>query len=103
MNSEKTDNTGDEKIDVSYVAQLARISLSDDEKVLFQDQLEHILEHVAKLDELDVSDVEPMAHATPIENQFREDTLSECIDHDAVMKNAPEVRQDLIFVPKIIE
>jgi len=102
MNADRSDNK-EEKIDVSYVAHLARINLSDEEQTLFQDQLEHILEHVAKLNELDVSDVEPMAHATPVENQFREDVIAESIDHDAVMKNAPEEHQDLIFVPKIIE
>jgi aspartyl-tRNA(Asn)/glutamyl-tRNA(Gln) amidotransferase subunit C len=97
------EQSSSEQIDVAYVAHLARISLGPDERALYQQQLEHILDHVKTLNELDVSGVEPMAHATPVANQFREDIPHECIDHESVMNNAPEARHDLFFVPKIIE
>jgi aspartyl-tRNA(Asn)/glutamyl-tRNA(Gln) amidotransferase subunit C len=92
-----------EKIDVSYVAHLARISLAEEEQGMFQDQLEHILEHVNKLNELDVAGIEPMAHAIPVKNRFREDVPREGLEHDAVMGNAPSAKHEQFFVPRIIE
>ena len=53
------------ELDVAYVARLARLRLTDEETQLFQEQLGHVLEHVAKLREVDVSGVEAAAHAIP--------------------------------------
>lgn len=103
MNMDKQPGGEQEKIDVAYVAHLARISLAPGEQEMFQQQLEHILDHVKKLNELDVTNVEPMAHAIPVENRFREDVPVNCLDHEAAMNNAPEVRHELFFVPRILE
>ncbi|HMO05895.1 MAG TPA: Asp-tRNA(Asn)/Glu-tRNA(Gln) amidotransferase subunit GatC [Kiritimatiellia bacterium] len=92
-----------EKIDVAYVAHLARISLAPGEQELFQQQLEHILDHVNKLNELDVSGIEPMAHAIPVKNCFREDVERPGLAHEAAMRNAPEERHGQFFVPRILE
>lgn len=92
-----------EKIDVAYVAHLARIAISPDEQGMFQQQLEHILEHVDKLKQLDVSGVEPMAHAIPVKNRFRADVPVAGLDLEPVMRNAPEARHDQFFVPRILE
>ena len=62
--------------DVEYVADLARIKLTPDEIKTFESQLGQVLEHVAKLNEVDVSQVEPMAHSFPIYNVFREDEIA---------------------------
>ena len=90
-------------MDVRYVANLARLNLSDAEVGLFQSQLEHIVEYFNQLKELDVSGVEPMAHAAPIENVFREDCVRPGLDRDLVLRNAPEHSADLIMVPTIVE
>jgi aspartyl-tRNA(Asn)/glutamyl-tRNA(Gln) amidotransferase subunit C len=103
MDSQHPSPAAPEKIDVTYVAHLARIALAPGEQELFQQQLEHILDHVKKLNELDVSGIEPMAHAIPVKNSFREDVVKPCLDHDAVMNNAPEARHDQFFVPRILE
>jgi len=103
MSSNKHQDEASEKIDVAYVAHLARISLAPGEKEMFQHQLEHILEHVKKLNELDVSGVKAMAHAIPVKNRFREDVPVECIDHEKAMSNAPDSRHELFFVPRILE
>ena len=103
MESQPHKPAAPEKIDVSYVAHLARISLAPGEQELFQEQLEHILDHVKKLNELDVSGIEPMAHAIPVKNSFREDVITPCIDHEAAMQNAPEARHEQFFVPRILE
>ncbi len=90
-------------MDVRYVANLARLSLTDKEIAEFQGQLDHIVEHFNQLRALDVSDVEPMAHATVIQNVFREDVERPGLERDVVLKNAPEHSTDLIMVPTIVE
>lgn len=92
-----------DKIDVRYVAHLARLYLSDEEAVLFQGQLEQILEHVKQLNALEVEGVEPTAHAIPVHNIFRADEPRESLDHEKVMANAPHARNGQFVVPKIVE
>jgi aspartyl-tRNA(Asn)/glutamyl-tRNA(Gln) amidotransferase subunit C len=91
------------KIDISYVAHLARIELSEAEKAKFAAQLRDILAYVAKLNELDVSNVEPTAHATPLTNVLRKDEVRPSIEIEKILKNAPEQARDLFIVPKIVE
>lgn len=91
------------KIDVKYVAHLARMHLSDNEAEVFQEQLDHILAHVHQLSDLDVSGVEPTAHAIPVHNVFREDVVVDSLAHEQVMDNAPQSRQGLFVVPRILE
>ena len=90
-------------IDVSYVANLAQIQLTDQEAELFQAQLDQVLEYVEQLKEPDVSGVEPTAHAMPLVNVLREDTPRESLDHDTVLANAPAARDGQILLPKINE
>ena len=90
-------------MDVRYVANLARLNLTDDEVAQFQGQLDHIVEYFNQLRALDVDGVEPMAHATPVQNVFREDEVRPGLDRDAVLKNAPEHSPELIMVPTIVE
>ena len=92
-----------DQFDVSYVAHLARLQLTDAEKQKISAQLKNILAYVAELNELDVSNVEPTAHATPLTNVLRKDEVRPCIDRDTVLKNAPEQARDLFIVPKIVE
>ncbi len=91
------------KIDISYVAHLARIELREAEKAKFAAQLRDILAYVAKLNELDVSNVEPTAHATPLTNVLRKDEVRPSIEIEKILKNAPEQARDLFIVPKIVE
>ncbi len=90
-------------MDVSYVANLARIELTDDETKLFQGQLDQVLEYVEQLNELDVSNVEPTAHAVPLVNVLRADEPGISLDNDTVTANAPAARDGEILVPKINE
>ena len=91
------------EFDVSYVAHLARMYLTDAEKEKISAQLKDTLAYVAKLNELDVSKVEPTAHATPLSNVLRQDEVQPSIDPAKVLKNAPEQARDLFIVPKIVE
>lgn len=98
------DNTHSAKrMDVRYVANLARLELTDAEVVAFQSQLDHIVEHFNQLSALDVAGVEPMAHATLIQNVFREDEVRPGLDRDEVLNNAPAHSTELIRVPTIVE
>ena len=91
------------KMDVRYVANLARLNLTDAEVTQFQSQLDHIVEHFNQLRLLNVDDVEPMAHATPIQNVFREDIVRPGLERDVILNNAPEHSSGLVMVPTIVE
>jgi len=92
-----------EGMDVGYVAKLACIDLTDDEKTLFQNQLDQVLHYVEQLNELDVSDVEPTAHAIPVFNVLRKDELGSSLPHEAVVGNFPANTDGQVRVPKIID
>ena len=92
-----------EGMDVGYVAKLACIDLTDEEKTLFQGQLDQVLHYVEQLNELDVSEVEPTAHAIPVYNVLRKDELGTSLNHDDVIANAPSAADGHIRVPKIID
>lgn len=90
-------------MDVSYVANLAQIELTDEETQLFQGQLEQVLKYVEQLNELDVSDVTPTAHAVPLVNVLRADVPAKSLDNEVVLDNAPAFRTGQVLVPKINE
>jgi aspartyl-tRNA(Asn)/glutamyl-tRNA(Gln) amidotransferase subunit C len=92
-----------ENFDVEYVADLARIKLTPDEIKTFESQLAHVLAHVAKLNEVDVAQVEPMAHSFPIYNVFREDEVRDSLGREAALSNAPHQAQGLFIVTKVVE
>lgn len=92
-----------EGIDTAYVAHLARMHLSEEEIACFQPQLEQVVEYVAKLQELDVSDIEPTSHAQPLTNVLREDGVREGLTNEQAMANAPESIEGQFLVPKIVE
>jgi aspartyl-tRNA(Asn)/glutamyl-tRNA(Gln) amidotransferase subunit C len=89
--------------DVEYVAELARIKLTPEEVETFRSQLGLVLEHVAKLNEVDVSQVEPMAHSFPVYNVFREDEPRASLDRELALSNAPRQAQGLFIVTKVVE
>ena len=89
--------------DVAYVAQLARLNLTAEEIALFQTQLGEVLEHVARLQELDLEGVEPAAHAIPALNVFREDETRASLSQEEALRNAPRAANGLFVVPKVLE
>ena len=88
---------------VKYVAHLARIQLSPEEELKLGAQLGHILGFMDKLKSLDVSQVEPTAHAVPTVNVTRADEARASLPHDEAMRNAPKQANGLFLVPKIVE
>jgi len=90
-------------LDVRDVARLARIELTDAEAETFQAQLGSVLEYVEQLGKLDLTGVEPTAHANPVFNVFREDEAKPGLDRTAVLANAPHAANNLVVVTKVIE
>jgi len=91
------------EIDVKYVAHLARIALTPDEEKKLASQLGHILGYIEKLRELDVTQVEPTAHAVPMVNVTRADETRPSLPHDEALRNAPKKAGGLFVVPQIVE
>ena len=99
--------------DVIYVADLANLELTDQERRRMLKDLNSILDYIDRLNELDTSDVPPMAQISAGLGQpdvkpnnataWREDTLVPCLPHADAMKNAPETDGDFFKVPKVIE
>ena len=90
-------------IDVKYVAHLARLSLSSEEEQKIGAQLGNILGYIEKLKEVDVSGVEPTAHAFPLVNVTRPDEIRPSISTEDALRNAPAQSNGLFIVPKIVE
>ena len=91
------------EIDIKYVAHLARLHLTPDEEKKFGAQLDGILGYIEKLKELDVTGVEPTAHAVPMVNVMRPDEIRPSLPHDDALHNAPAKAGGLFIVPKIVE
>jgi aspartyl-tRNA(Asn)/glutamyl-tRNA(Gln) amidotransferase subunit C len=90
-------------LDIDHVASLARITLTPEEKARFSAQLGDVLAHIASLKEVDVSGVEPTAHAFPVTNVWAEDAAEPGLPPAAALRNAPARRGDLFSVPKVVE
>ena len=90
-------------MDVTYVAGLARLTLNADQKLLFQQQLNSILQYVEKLGELDLSGIEPTLHGQALVNVFREDVVVPSIVSKQFLKNAPACNGSEVKLPKIVE
>jgi aspartyl-tRNA(Asn)/glutamyl-tRNA(Gln) amidotransferase subunit C len=89
--------------DVKYVAHLARIALTAEEQEKFGAQLSNILGYIEKLNQLDVSQIEPTAHAVPLVNVFRADEIRPSLSNEEALRNAPASANGLFMVPKIVE
>ena len=91
------------QIDVGYVAGLARLELDPETKVKLQKDMEGILAYIEQLEELDVSGIEPTAHAALLTNVIREDVAEESFPRATMLANAPaEVNEELIKVAQVL-
>lgn len=91
------------KQDVLKIARLARIELEEQELERFGDELSAILDYAAKLDELDLTDVEPQTHATELAGGLREDRVEQTLSREDALANAPQTEDGHFRVPKVVE
>lgn len=89
--------------DVEYVARLARLRLSEEEKERLTTQLGAIVEYVEKLNGLDTASVEPTAHVLSLRNVTRPDEAKPCIDREKILALAPRAADGFVKVPRVIE
>lgn len=90
------------KKDVSYVAHLARLYLTEEEREVFTQQLSQILDHASKIAKLDTSEVEPTSHVLQLRNVLREDKVSKCFSQEEALSNAPKKEDGAFVVPRIV-
>jgi aspartyl-tRNA(Asn)/glutamyl-tRNA(Gln) amidotransferase subunit C len=89
--------------EVRWVAKLARLELSDADVQEMTRQLGAIVAYVAQLQQVNTDGVEPLNHALPVHNVFREDELQPSLSVDGALANAPDRRGDFYGVPAVLE
>lgn len=87
---------------VSYLAGLARIDLTDAELDHLAPQLAVILESVTEVSKVAADDIEPTSHAVPLQNVFRPDENRPSLTPEEALSGAPEVEQQRFSVPRIL-
>ncbi len=92
------------KEEIIKVATLARIGVSEKDVEKYQHDLSEILDYFKKLDELDVSGVEPIGHITGMQNTFRTDQQADFgkLGREAIMKNVPDQKDEYIKVKSVL-
>lgn len=98
MSSDRT-----EQIDVRYVANLARIDLSDDECAIFQKQLGAIIGYIDALKDVNLDAVDAENITAVEDDHLREDICQPCLNQEDLLRNAPESAKGQIRVPKVVD
>ena len=87
--------------EVEHIAKLAHLNLSVEEKARYREQLSDILDHIAKLSELDTSDISPMANAVEGASPLRADKARESLARETLLQNAPDAQGGQFKVPAV--
>lgn len=90
-------------VEVEHIALLARLQLTEDEKRRYQVQLSAILDHVARLQELDTAGIPPTASVLTVSGVLRVDESHPGLDLAELLRNAPDVVNDQFRVPPVLE
>ncbi len=91
------------RIDVSYIARLAKLELSEDETARFSEDLNQILAYVAQLEQWDTTGVAPMYNPLPTPDALRADLPGESLSNEDAIANAPAALDGQFRVPKVVE
>ena len=89
------------KNDIEYVAKLAKLKLTEEEKEKFIPQMADIIEFANKISELDTEGINPTAHILEINNVFRKDNVCESYKREEILANAPAKEAGCIVVPGV--
>lgn len=90
------------KKEVEHVAWLAHIELSEEEKTLFTEQFNEILDYFRKIDTLDTEGVKPTYHVLELENVSRKDQTKPSLTTEEALKNAPKKEKKFLKAPRIV-
>ena len=88
---------------INKIARLSRLNIPEARKQNLTNDLNNILGFVAQLDEVNTSDVKPLASVTGHKLPLRSDKVTDGNIEDLVLKNAPESSSGFFVVPKVIE
>ncbi len=88
--------------DVEYVANLAKLELSQEEKIKFQKELDNVIKYIDQLNELNTENIPITSHVVPLQNVFREDRVLPSLPQDKALANAPKKKDGFFKVPKVI-
>ena len=91
------------ELNIDHVANLARLALTPEEKATFAAQLGDVLAYIEQLKAVDVTGIEPTAHAFPLYNVWADDVPQPGLPVEAALRNAPVQRDHMIVVPKVVE
>lgn len=89
--------------DIEYVARLAKLKLSDEEKERLVSQMGDIVEFANNINKLNTDGVEPTEHILKVQNVFREDEVKESYSRDEILKNAPKKEAGCLVVPSVVQ
>ncbi|HIG82704.1 MAG TPA: Asp-tRNA(Asn)/Glu-tRNA(Gln) amidotransferase subunit GatC [Verrucomicrobia bacterium] len=93
----------DKSIDVNYVADLARLELTEDECERFSEQLNKVIDFIKQLEKLETDSIEPMAHASPVYDVMRDDVSRPGFGTDTALLNAPMTSNNQFKVTRVVE
>ncbi len=88
--------------EVKHIAKLAHLELSDEQLALYREQLSDILDHIAKLNELDTVDISPMANAVEGASPLRADEIRPSLPNEKLLQNAPDKADGQFKVPPVL-
>lgn len=88
--------------EVKHIAKLAHLELSDAQLALYREQLSDILEHIAKLNELDTEKISPMANAVEGTSPLRADEIRPSLPNEKLLQNAPDKADGQFKVPAVL-
>ncbi len=89
--------------EIKNIALLSRLEVDEAHMEQVEKALNDVLSYVTELEELNLDGVEPMAHAVPLQNVFREDEVKPSLDHKLAMQNAPEETDGYFTVPRVVQ
>ncbi len=91
------------KKEVEHIAKLAKLKFTEEEAGKLQKEMNVVLEYIDQLNELDLSNVEPLENINDMENVFREDVSEKCLTKEEALKNAPDKTDNFFKVPKVLD
>lgn len=92
-----------DKFEVDKIANLARLAITENDQQKYAADLRNILELINEINQVETTNIEPLAHPIAITQRLRPDQITEVNQRDYFQKNAPVVKDGLYLVPKVIE
>ncbi len=89
--------------EVEHIAKLARLELTAEQQELYREQLSAILDYIARLRELDTTDVPPTAGGGLTQMPLRTDASRPSLSTEKLLENAPQTEDDQFKIPPVFE